>query len=505
MSETRLTGRRRTRVPIGVQLVALLVAGLLVAQAINILVLFALPPPEPVLYRLSEVAAALKGGSLQARDGRPMVRTTATQPPGPGSSPDGMAVRTQIILAETLGRPAADVRLYPLNGAPFFGLMNRRSFGVARGEGPPGDGPRFSVRGGQGFGPAGPPPGEPRRPRGVFTGPGGDRRVIEGVPGVRPRPGDLAVFGDFTAAVRKTGGGWTVVTSTPEPFPNDWQRRAMLWLLGCFLLVAPAGYLFARRITAPLKRFSDAADRLGRDPMGPEMSLRGPAELGAAAEALNQMQSRLRRFITDRTAMVGAISHDLRTPLARIRFKLEAATPALKSAILSDIGQMEQMIEGVLAFIRDETLPRRRERLDLLSLVECVVDDTAMIGADVELAEDSVPVIVEGDPSGLQRLFGNLVDNAIKYGGTARVRVSRDGDMALVQIDDTGPGLRGEDLLRAFDPFYRADSSRNLDQAGVGLGLPIARATARGHGGEVVLRPQLVGLRAIVTLPIAPD
>jgi signal transduction histidine kinase len=322
---------------------------------------------------------------------------------------------------------------------------------------------------------------------------------------MRPRPGDMAVFGDFSAALRNPTGGWTVVNSTPEPFPNDWQRRALLWLLGCFLLVAPAGYLFARRITAPLKRFGEAADRLGRDPMGPEMSLRGPAELGSAAEALNQMQSRLRRFITDRTAMVGAISHDLRTPLARIRFKLEAAPPDLKTSILSDVGQMEQMIEGVLAFIRDETLPRRRERLDLLSLVECVVDDAALVGADVELAEDSVPVIVEGDPSGLARLFSNLVDNAIKYGGTARVRVDLEGEVAVVRIDDTGPGLRGEDLLRAFDPFYRADSSRNLDQGGVGLGLPIARATARGHGGEVVLRPQPVGLRAIVTLPVAPD
>lgn len=478
--------KRLTRIPIGVQLVALLIASLMVAQAINIAVLFALPPPRPELYRLSEVAAALKGGSLRARDGRTMVRTAADQPPTARSSPDGMAVRTQIMLAETLGRPVADVRLYSTDGSPFFGLMNRHAFGMSRGEGPPRGGPRPDP-GGRGF------------------GPGDARAKFAGVPGMRPRPGDLAVFGAFTAALRNTGGGWTVVSSTPEPFPNDWQRRALLWLAGCFLLVAPAGYLFARRITAPLKRFGEAADRLGRDPLGPEMSLRGPAELGSAAEALNQMQSRLRRFITDRTAMVGAISHDLRTPLARIRFKMEAASPELKASILSDIGQMEQMIEGVLAFIRDETLPRRRERLDLLSLVECVVDDASLLGARVELAEDSEAVIIEGDPSGLQRLFSNLVDNAIKYGGAATVRVRRQGQMAEVQIDDPGPGLRGEDLLRAFDPFYRADASRNLDKSGVGLGLPIARATARGHGGEVVLRPQPVGLRAIVTLPVAPD
>lgn len=495
MSAKRLAPRRLTGVPISVQLVGLLVASLLIAQAINIIVLFALPPPRPVLYRLSEVATALKGGSLEARDGRPMVRRAVALPPSPSDDFDPMARRTQLMLAQVLGRPTADVRLYPTSEAPFFGRANRRTFGVAQGGRPPDeDGPRFHIERGAGFGPV---PGGPP-PRGgniLFTGP----------PGERPAPGDLAVFGEFIAAVRDPSGGWTVVTSTPEPFPNDWQKRAMLWLLVGFLLVAPAGYLFARRITAPLKRFSQAADRLGRDPMGPEMSLRGPAELGAAAEALNQMQSRLRRFISDRTAMVGAISHDLRTPLARIRFKLEAAPPALKGAILSDVVQMEQMIEGVLAFIRDETLPRQRERLDLLSLVECVVDDAALLGADVELAEDSVAVVVEGDPSGLRRLFGNLVDNAVKYGKTAKVRVGREADMAIIQIDDLGPGLKPEDLRRAFEPFYRADASRNLDQGGVGLGLPIARATARGHGGEVVLRPQAVGLRALVTLPLAPE
>jgi hypothetical protein len=225
--------KRLSRIPIGVQLVALLVAGLLVAQAINILVLFALPPPEPVLYRLSEVATALKGGSLAARDGRPMVRTTATVPPPPKSSLDDMAMVTQVVLAETLGRPVADVRLYPANRAPFFGMMNRRSFGLPLGEGPPRREPPSFGRG-RGFGPGGPPP---------------DDRMMTGA---RPRPGDLAVFGDFTAALRNPSGGWTVIISTPEPFPNDWQRRALLWLLACFLLVAPAGYLFARRITAPL-------------------------------------------------------------------------------------------------------------------------------------------------------------------------------------------------------------------------------------------------------------
>ncbi|HEX7885461.1 MAG TPA: HAMP domain-containing sensor histidine kinase, partial [Phenylobacterium sp.] len=310
------------------------------------------------------------------------------------------------------------------------------------------------------------------------------------------------VLGDFTAALRRPDGRWVVVRSSPEPFPNDWQKRTFLLLLAGFAVVAPAGLLFARRITAPLKRFSQAAERLGRDPHASQMALSGPAEIGAAAEAFNDMQGRLKRYIDDRTAMVGAISHDLRTPLARIRFKLEGAPSALKDTVLSDVGQMEQMIQGVLTFIRNESTPRRRERLDLLSLVECVADDAAMVGGDVEVW-DSVPVTVEGDPAALQRLFVNLVDNAVKYGGQARIRVAGADGHAVVEIDDAGDGLDRDDLERVFQPFYRADASRNLDAGGIGLGLPIARSTARAHGGDVELLATPSGLRALVTLPLA--
>jgi signal transduction histidine kinase len=231
------------------------------------------------------------------------------------------------------------------------------------------------------------------------------------------------------------------------------------------------------------------------------MTLKGPAEVGTAAHAFNEMQAKLKRYILDRTAMVGAISHDLRTPLARIRFKLEAAPPALKEAVLSDVNQMEQMIGGVLAFIRDEGAPRRREKLDLLSLIECVADDAAMVGGQVEIV-DGRPVTVDGDPVALQRLFSNLVDNALKYGSEARIDVRREGDLAVVTIADKGPGLSADELGRVFQPFYRTDASRNLDNGGVGLGLPIARSTARAHGGDIELTSKPGGVTAIVTLPV---
>jgi signal transduction histidine kinase len=459
--------RRKARLgpPIGLQLIALLIACLLATHFIVFLAVVLAPPPRPPVYRIAEIAAALEGGPLEARFGRPMLRTTAPAPP---RSADRDDPRPPQALAAALGRPARDVRLQPRPPSLF-----ERLFG-------PGD-RRFFIQ-------------HRRLPRGERSPGAGGRRARF----TRETP----VFGDFTAAVRRPDGRWTVVRSSPEPFPTDWQWRAFIILGAGFVVVAPAGLLFSRRITAPLKRFSEAAERLGRDPRSPPVELSGPAEIGAAAEAFNDMQARLKRYVDDRTAMVGAISHDLRTPLARIRFKMEGADPGLRGSVLGDVGQMEQMIQGVLTFIRDESAPRRRERLDLLSLVECVADDAAMVGGDVEIAE-AEPVTVEGDAVALQRLFANLVDNAVKYGGEARIRLRRTDGHAVVEVADAGPGLPPGDLERAFQPFYRADAARNLDGGGIGLGLPIARSTARAHGGDVVLESGDHGLTARVTLPVA--
>lgn len=473
----------RLRASIGLQLVALIVACLFATHLMVFAAVTLLPPPQPPLYRLTEIAGALQGGPLSARFGRPMLRNVAAEPPseplaGRGRRPGGGHAEA---LAIALGRPREDVRFFPIPPSLFERMFHRA-------------GPRRMIY-------------EHRRPR-------DGRLPLAG----RPPPGDAGspgplrdlnfrgpremVLGDFAAAVRRDDGRWVVVRSSPEPFPTDWQKRTFLLLLAGFAVVAPAGFLFARRITAPLKRFSEAAERLGRDPHATQMTLSGPAEIGAAAVAFNDMQGRLKRYIDDRTAMVGAISHDLRTPLARIRFKMEAAPSGLKQTVLSDVAQMEQMIQGVLTFIRNESTPRHREKLDLLSLVECVVDDAAMVGGDVEIF-DSVPVTVEGDAAALQRLFVNLVDNAVKYGGQARIRVGRDDGQAVVEIDDAGAGLSADDLQRVFQPFYRADASRNLDSGGIGLGLPIARSTARAHGGDVELVATERGLRARVTLPVA--
>jgi signal transduction histidine kinase len=468
----------RTRAPISLQLVALLLVSLMVTQAISFAIIVLAPPPRPPVYRVGDVAAAIRGGPLKTRFGRPLVRaTTATLPPEL-VAPHREHERTLAALARSLGAPEAVVRLEEQNPSPFWRL--RRALTGA----PP---PRTD-RGG----PMGASPFETDRSEADIA-----RRRPLGGP-------EMPIFGDFAAALQGADGVWTVVRSVPEPFPTTWQLEAAAWLTAGLLLVGSAGYLFSRRISAPLRKFAAAAERLGRDPHAPPMRLKGPAEIGMAAQAFNEMQERLKRYINDRTAMVGAISHDLRTPLARIRFKLEAAPPGLRQSVLSDVEQMEQMIGGVLAFIRDEGQPRRRERLDLLSLIECVADDAAMVGGQVEIV-DGKPVTVDGDPAALQRLFSNLVDNALKYGGDARIEVRREGPLAVVAIRDAGPGLSPEELDRVFQPFYRTDVSRNLDKGGVGLGLPIARSTARAHGGDVELTCNggESGVTAIVTLPVA--
>ncbi|MDB5457940.1 MAG: hypothetical protein JWP92_3525 [Caulobacter sp.] len=494
----------RTRAPISLQLVALLVLSLLVAQALSFATILLTPPPRPAVYGVADIAGALRGGPLMTpRWSRPLTRTVVAVLPPDLRRPQRGPERTLPALAGALRLPEARVRLAQ-HPSPMWSLMRR-----VRPVGPSG---RMAAPGG----PAG--PGSFGREDRLFAGdpdlgpprlarPGPEREVVIGgmIPGrargfsLRFGP-DQAVFGDFAAAMPSSDGGWVVVRSTPEPFPTDWQKRTALWLLAGLLVVAPAGYLFARRITAPLKRFADAAEALGRDPHAPQMTLTGPAEVGAAARAFNDMQARLKRYVDDRTAMVGAISHDLRTPLARIRFKMERAPQPLRDSVIADLAQMEQMIGGVLAFIRHEGEPRRRERLDLLSLIECVADDAALVGGDVEIVSGE-PVTVDGDPVALQRLFANLVDNALKYGQAARIRVRRADDAAVVEIADQGPGLASDELERVFKPFYRADSSRNPDTGGVGLGLSIARSTARAHGGDVTLRSTVDGLVATVSLP----
>jgi signal transduction histidine kinase len=320
-----------------------------------------------------------------------------------------------------------------------------------------------------------------------------------GLFGLAPAP---FVEGDFVAAMRLADGQWAVVQPTPEPFPNAWQRRVLLWFLIAAAVVAPVGWLFSRRLVRPISGFANAAEQLGRDPTAPILVLEGPAEVGRAAHAFNRMQSRLRSFVDDRTAMIGAISHDLRTPLTRMRFRIEELPDDLREGMLHEVEEMEQMISSVLEFIRDASEPGSRERLDLSTIVSDVVEDAIFVGKNVTL-EKSERAPVEVDAIGMRRLLDNLVENAVKYGERAHVRLFTDRQDAVAEVSDNGPGLPDEELERVFQPFYRAPNARASNKEGTGLGLAVCRSIARAHGGDVQLKRGPRGLVAQVRLPLA--
>jgi two-component system OmpR family sensor kinase len=314
-------------------------------------------------------------------------------------------------------------------------------------------------------------------------------------------PWDVSLRDGFSAARRLSNGQWLVIESIVESFPTAFQRQAMLLFALGVLVLLPLAWIFATALAAPIRRFSEAAKRLGKDPGAPPLPRTGPAEMLDAVDSFNAMQGRLNRLLQERTQMVGAIAHDLRTPLTRLAFRLEDLTPNLRDKVYADIQEMKMMISAALDFIRDRTLSARHERLDFRLLVESVVDDQNDLGNDVTL-QSGEAMTLEGDPLALKRVVVNLVDNAVKYGERARLRLRKNNGFCTLEIDDDGPGIAPELQQRVFQPFFRLETSRNRDTGGIGLGLSTVQSIMVDHGGEISLRNRKDGgLRATVTLP----
>jgi len=308
------------------------------------------------------------------------------------------------------------------------------------------------------------------------------------------------IFGSFQAAFRQADGTWRVV-SYRQPKPTRGRLSTLRWIALLVAAIVLIAWLFSIRLAEPIRAFARAADRSGRGDFE-HIDVRGPTEIRIAARALNAMQLRLRKLLDERTSVIGAIAHDLRTPLTRLAFLLHEAPPEVRRAAEAQISEMERMIAVTLDFSQSETQPARREWLDLRLLVESVVDDVADMGHDATI-EPGCQVNLRGDAMLLKRLFMNLVNNAITYGGYARVRLRAEGGAARVEIDDGGPGMSQDDLLRVFEPFARVEPSRNTRTGGIGLGLAIVRTAARAHRGAVSLSNRSAGgLRATVTLPL---
>ena len=281
----------------------------------------------------------------------------------------------------------------------------------------------------------------------------------------------------------------------------SWQFVIAMALMAIIVVLASAWAV--RRVTAPLSMLAGAADRLGRDVNAPAIPEAGSREMRQAARSFNGMQGRLQRLLENRTRLLAALSHDLRTPLTLLRLRTENLPEGEdRERMLGSIGDLDAMIGTTLRFARDEAAAEPARRTDIAALLGAIVDDMQDAGLPVTLTP-AAAVVVACQPAMLRRAIGNLVDNAIKYGHAARLSMAIAADRIDIMIDDDGPGIPEDELLRVFEPYYRLEQSRNRETGGVGLGLSIVFSVAQAHGGQIRLanRPG-GGLRATLSLPI---
>jgi signal transduction histidine kinase len=305
---------------------------------------------------------------------------------------------------------------------------------------------------------------------------------------------------------------WLNVTAEIES-PRPWHSPTFLAAFGLMTVVAAGLTLWAvRRLTSPVRTLAAAAEALGRDVNAPPLPEDGPLEVAIAAAAFNTMAARIRRFVQDRTDLLTAIGHDLRTPITRLKLRAEfIEDDEQRGKVLADLEELEAMVSATLAFGRDARTGEAVSALDMAELLRTLLDEAgdARPEAVSRLAYEGPPHwTVRARPLALKRALTNLISNAVMYGGGARVRllppasVGAAAAMLTIEVEDDGPGIPPGELERAFEPFHRGEPSRNRETGGVGLGLPIARNIMRAHGGDVVLanRP-MGGAKATVTLP----
>lgn len=300
---------------------------------------------------------------------------------------------------------------------------------------------------------------------------------------------------------------WLTVTTILHPQP-PWRSPGfatafiVMMLLGAVMIT-----LAVRQLLVPVKTLAQAAEAFGRDVANAKaLPETGPSEIATAARAFNTMAARIRRFVEDRTFLLTAIGHDLRTPITRLKLRAEYMEDEEQRAkMLADLDEMEAMVAATLAFGRDITTTEPIARLDLASLLRTILDETIDLHPNlVSVLEYQGPqhLTINARPLALKRALSNLITNAVKYGDAAHVNLRVSGkNFVVIEITDNGPGIPEIEMERVFEPFRRLETSRNRETGGSGLGLSIARNIIRAHGGDIVLINQEKGLCVTVTLP----
>lgn len=524
--------RRPSSFPVLVQVAALAVLAVVMSQAVAFGVVVLAPEPRPAGFSIGAAADALKGEPAETADGRALRRRIVDRPPGPevDMQIDPMAMAIRAGLAQRLGVEREAVRVTVDHGprrrrapGPDEGGLSeqRMDFVLVRPEGGPTDGAReAATSANRSTSPvviAVPPPGSEetvivRRGADVeaqlrmrHLAPGGPESgafVIDRETHQFTVRADRLTFAPFSASVRQPDGRWATV-EPPRGMLSPWQQRMLLALGISMLLLAPLVWWMARRLTRPIRVFADAAERLGADPEAEPLTPSGPSEVRTAIHAFNDMQASLRDHMRRRTQTVAAIAHDLRTPLTRLRFRAEQAPDAVRDRMAADIEEMDALIAQAMAYVRGEATPERRETFDLDALAADCASGFSETGGAVTF-DGGGALAVEADPAALRRALGNLIANAVKYGGGARVKAFALDGRAVVTVEDDGPGLPDDELEAVFEPFHRAERSRSRETGGAGLGLTVARQAARAHGGDVTLSNRSDGgLLARLQLPLA--
>ena len=304
----------------------------------------------------------------------------------------------------------------------------------------------------------------------------------------------------FALSVRQPDGSWLTL-EPPDLLFSLWRRRLLMASLIGLLALAPVAWFAARRLIRPVSDLAAAASRVELDGEGAAVEVEGPAEIRAAAQAFNAMRARLRQQAAERTRLVAAVAHDLRTPLTSLRLRAENAAEADRIRMVADIERMKAMITRVVEYAQSEQSEFRPSQFDFGTLVADSVAAASELGHAVS-CEVPDQALVYADELALRRAVDNLIENALRYAGSASVSLRREDDRWVLEVEDRGPGIPESQLDQLTQPFRRLDESRNAESGGVGLGLAIVRTVALRHRGSFSLcNRHHGGLRARIEIP----
>jgi len=339
-----------------------------------------------------------------------------------------------------------------------------------------------------------PPPEAPQAPDGAATP---EPPEPPEAPLFAPAPVGVLLISGFEIAAQLPDGRWLIMQQGRNWAEIGWIWRTVFIIAAALVVVSLISLLIARRLTRPIRAFSEAVQAVGVNPQNEPVREEGPAELRGAARAVNTMQARLRALIADRTKTLAAVAHDMRTPLMRLRLQAEHVAPEQREKMAKEIEEVEALVASFIAFARDDPAEEARVRLDLAALLQSVADDHCEAGRDVTYVGEE-RAIITGQSLGLKRVFTNLVDNALKYGQRARITLQHADGAVIVDVDDDGPGIPTAQRETVFEPFVRLNEEGTR---GAGLGLAAARSIARAHGGDIVILSAEKGAKLRVTLP----